>query len=100
MVQSNAAYSNNFSTIFRAARGAQISAEVRDGDLEGKDPLPKYVKKSKVWLPGFEEPAQPVSAAHISALLPWMRRWMLTFLAIERVQTQACSSLMGWIGTA
>ena len=69
MLRSDAAYSDNFSTIFRAARGSKISEEVLDEDLNGKDPLPKYLQKAKVWLPGFKDPAQPVAAYKRAAAL-------------------------------
>ena len=50
LMQNGASFSNNFSTIFRAARGAIVSAEPREKDLDGKDPLPAYLSRSLVWL--------------------------------------------------
>ena len=43
-------YSQDFSTVFRVARGATMSEEVKTEDIDGRDPLPKYLKTSKVWL--------------------------------------------------
>ena len=51
MLLNGASYSNNFSTVFRAARGADISVEVEDEDLGGKDPLPKYLTEAQIRLP-------------------------------------------------
>ncbi|KAK5169089.1 uncharacterized protein LTR77_006398 [Saxophila tyrrhenica] len=48
MFLNGACYSNNFSTIFRAARGAEIDHEVREEDLKGQDPLPKYLAEARV----------------------------------------------------
>ena len=42
-----ASYSNNFSTTFRAARGAAISEKVYAGDVAGEDPLPKRLAKAQ-----------------------------------------------------
>ena len=44
-----ASYSDNFSTIFRVARGAEIEV-IRDEDLDGKDPLPRHLSKAPIWL--------------------------------------------------
>ncbi len=41
-----ASFSYSFSPILRIARGTEI--EVKEDDLDGKDPLPKYLKKEKV----------------------------------------------------
>lgn len=50
IVISKACYSNSFSTIFRAARGADISAgsSINEQDLIGRDPLPKYLGNAEV----------------------------------------------------
>jgi hypothetical protein len=37
MLRVDAAYSDNFSTIFRAARGSIISKAIQDEDSSGKD---------------------------------------------------------------
>ncbi|KAF7189635.1 hypothetical protein HII31_09079 [Pseudocercospora fuligena] len=44
----NAAYSDDFSTILRLARGAQLSTSMHPADADGKDPLPAYLKSAKV----------------------------------------------------
>lgn len=48
---SGASYSSSssFSSAFRPARGAYLSTEVRDSDLDGKDPLPEHLAKAKMW---------------------------------------------------
>jgi hypothetical protein len=43
-----ASYSSDFSTILRAARGAALSNEVELSDADGRDPLPKYLKKTSI----------------------------------------------------
>lgn len=45
---SGASYSSDFSTIVRAARGAGLSNEVQSEDTDGRDPLPKYLKKTTI----------------------------------------------------
>lgn len=51
-----ASYSDNFSTIFRAARGADLSKEVRSEDCDGKDPLPAYLEETKVRFKAVNDP--------------------------------------------
>jgi hypothetical protein len=53
MIDTDATYNESFSTVVRAARGAKLSGTVRDEDLDGKYPLPNYLKSTRVWLPGF-----------------------------------------------
>lgn len=48
MIMQNASYNGNFSTIFRASRAAQISAEVSHEDGSAHEPLPKYLATAKV----------------------------------------------------
>jgi len=43
-----ASHSNNFSAIFRTARGAQLSVKIENEDLNGQDPLPKYLEEATV----------------------------------------------------
>jgi hypothetical protein len=43
-------YSQDFSTVFRIGRGALMSAEVKEEDMDGKDALPKYLEEAQVWL--------------------------------------------------
>ena len=50
MDANGASYSHNFSSIFRAARGAKISVELKDEDTLGNDPLPSYLSAANVWL--------------------------------------------------
>lgn len=45
-----ASYSQDFSTVLRIGRGALMSTEVKDGDTDGKDKLPKYLEEAQVWL--------------------------------------------------
>ena len=50
LIANGVSYSQDFSTVLRVARGASISEAVQPDDVDGKDPLPKYLKKSKIWL--------------------------------------------------
>ncbi|KAF2109692.1 hypothetical protein BDV96DRAFT_635959 [Lophiotrema nucula] len=45
-----APYSNSFSTIFRFAKGAELSTEIVGEDLDGKSPLPRYLEQATVRL--------------------------------------------------
>jgi len=51
IIANNASFSNRFSTILRLARGAQLSHEINQTDLSGRDPLPPYVEKAAVKFP-------------------------------------------------
>lgn len=48
---SGASYSsgNSFSSALRLARGAYLNTNLRDTDLDGKDPLPEHLAKAKMW---------------------------------------------------
>jgi hypothetical protein len=48
IMMNGAGFSNDFSTILRASRTAKLSEEVRLGDADGKDPLPKYLSRATV----------------------------------------------------
>lgn len=50
MYLNRASYSNNFSTMLRAAYGAELTARIRDEDVYGQDPLPKYLAEARVRL--------------------------------------------------
>lgn len=54
MFLNRASYSNSFSTVLRAAHGAQLSAELMDEDSRGQDPLPKYLAEAQIWLRGVK----------------------------------------------
>ena len=43
-----ASFSNTFSTLLRLGRGASLSSEIEKVDLDGRDPLPEYIKNMKV----------------------------------------------------
>lgn len=43
-----ASFSNTFSTLLRLSRGASLSSEIEKVDLDGRDPLPEYIKDVKV----------------------------------------------------
>lgn len=49
MASSGVSYSDNFSTIFRIARGAEVDKPILEKDLDGKDPLPDYMAGSEVY---------------------------------------------------
>jgi hypothetical protein len=48
-------YSNKFSTILLAGRGAELDVHVLDADLGASDPLPAYLQKAKVQLLGSRQ---------------------------------------------
>lgn len=43
-----ASYSSDFSTIVRTARGARLSHEIKLNDMDGRDPLPRYLAISTI----------------------------------------------------
>ena len=48
-IELNAAtYTDNFSTIFRIAKGAEISVPIDEKDLDGRDPLPTYLARATI----------------------------------------------------
>lgn len=47
---SKASYSDNFSTVFRVARGALLTVDVDPSDLRGEDPVPLKLKVAPVCL--------------------------------------------------
>lgn len=50
MLVNGASYSSNFSTVLRAAHGAQLSVPIRDEDGRGQDPLQKYLAERRYGL--------------------------------------------------
>ncbi|KAL8865387.1 MAG: hypothetical protein Q9174_006913 [Haloplaca sp. 1 TL-2023] len=48
MVANDASFSNQFSTILRLSRGAQLSYEINEADRSGRNPLPAYAEKVRV----------------------------------------------------
>ena len=50
MILNGASYSNNFSTVFRVARSAEINVTIEGDDEDGRDPLPSYLSKAQVRL--------------------------------------------------
>jgi hypothetical protein len=51
MFVNDASYSSNFSTVFRTAQVATMSAPIeKEEDLDGKDPLPKYLAQATIYL--------------------------------------------------
>ena len=48
MLVNGSSYSNSFSTIVRAARGAEITVTIQEDDLDGKDVLPQYLKEAEI----------------------------------------------------
>lgn len=53
MIDTDATYHDSFSTVIRAGKGAKLSSAIRDEDLDGRYPLPNYLKSTRIWLPGF-----------------------------------------------
>lgn len=52
LVSNQASYSNDFSTVVCVARNAEMSADVRKEDAEGRDPLPEYLAKATLSIRG------------------------------------------------
>lgn len=48
LIQSGEFYSNNFSSVVRVSRTAELSVEAIDQDGSGRDPLPAYLKDSRI----------------------------------------------------
>ncbi len=48
MIANDASFSNKFSTILRLSRGAQLSYQINQADLSGRDPLPAYANRVTV----------------------------------------------------
>jgi hypothetical protein len=48
MLANGASYTTNFSTILRTTRYAQLDVDVLAKDIDGEDPLPKYLAKTKI----------------------------------------------------
>ncbi|KAI9694792.1 MAG: hypothetical protein M1822_000408 [Bathelium mastoideum] len=79
MFRNGASYDDAFSTILRAARGAELSVEMEHSDMEGRSPLPTYLANATVVLPvgkseesasdAKEEPVAPNDASAETALL-------------------------------
>lgn len=46
--KSRASYSDNFSTVFRTTKAAEIDVKLLDKDLDGQDPLPARLRQAKV----------------------------------------------------
>ena len=51
MIANDASFSDQFSTIFRLSRGAQLSYEINQADRSGRKPLPAYAKRVRVRFP-------------------------------------------------
>ena len=47
-LRNGASFSDNFSTILRLSRGANLDTTISGDDLDGKDPLPRYLKRAKI----------------------------------------------------
>ncbi|KAK4494842.1 hypothetical protein PRZ48_014198 [Zasmidium cellare] len=52
MLVNGAVFSREFSTVLRAGRSAGLSVEVREGDGDGRDPVPGYLEDAEVWFGG------------------------------------------------
>lgn len=44
----DASYNDNFSSVLRLSRGAQLSRKIVERDYDGRAPLPKYLEKSTI----------------------------------------------------
>lgn len=52
MFTTGASFSNDFSTILRATRHAAVGVDLKEGDGDGKDPLPRYLAEATVLFEG------------------------------------------------
>jgi len=59
MCIAGASFSNNLSSIFRAARGAELEIEMDLQDQTARNPLPEYLAKATVTLPGLQTAKKP-----------------------------------------
>lgn len=50
LAKNGVAYSNNFSTVLRAARHVELDAGTHPHEKTGADPLPKYLAKQSITL--------------------------------------------------
>ena len=57
MFMNGASYSNDFSAVFRTAKGAELCEPIKDEDLNGTDPLPKYAAAAWVTIAGYTHAA-------------------------------------------
>ena len=48
ILTSGASYSNNFSTVLRIALAIELSVDVKESDMDGENPLPKYMASATV----------------------------------------------------
>lgn len=63
LIINGASYSDNFSTIVRISRTAELSVEVMDYDGSGHDPLPTYLKHARIDLGANAENTKAVETA-------------------------------------
>ena len=69
IVLNDASYSESFSTIFRIARGAVVSVDIKAEDLDGRDPLPEYLCNARIAL-GAEKYETDQSISHKHTTTP------------------------------
>ncbi|KAK6386625.1 hypothetical protein LTR65_008824 [Meristemomyces frigidus] len=76
ILSNGASYSNNFSTIVRSARNAELSVDVKPDDT-GRDPLPRGLAQAVVLMPtntiysaSRHDTTKEAKAVHISAKKP------------------------------
>jgi len=50
-------YSNDFSTVLRVSRHADMTVEIHSSDIDGSDPLPRYLAKCNIAFPPKEDEA-------------------------------------------
>jgi len=50
VIQTKSSFTDDFSTILRATRTAELSTAIDDQDTDGRDPLPKYIGDAKIKL--------------------------------------------------
>lgn len=49
LLDTGVSYSSDFSSVFRIGRGASIDVKADQEDMNGKDPLPKYLASAHIW---------------------------------------------------
>lgn len=48
IIQTKSSFTDDFSTILRATRKAELSTAIDDQDTDGRDPLPKYIGDARI----------------------------------------------------
>lgn len=93
---SGASYSgsNSFSSAFRLARGAYLNTDVREEDLDGRDPLPEHLAKAKMW----PEQSGTMQASRVDSMLLSRRSRTESIALTERPKHASRTSSLSLLG--